>query len=258
MPGEKKDPDLHRRLAAEALGTGFLLVGIVGSRIAGARLMGGEKGLALIPHALAAGAILMVMIFLFEPISRAHFNPAVSLAQAIRGKLPWRELPLYVLVQLASGLAGTIIANAMFAEPLIGHGGHNGLAATQLLGEFIGTFGLLSVILGTGRVRPWSTPFAVGFYIMAATWFTPSTSFANPTVTFARVFTAGAAGVRPLTALCFIGMQLIGAIAATLLFRWLTPETRAETPEDDFARPEQLRHVWAPERREVPRSRERH
>jgi glycerol uptake facilitator-like aquaporin len=216
-------PDLRRRVAAEALGTAFLLAVVVGSGIMGDRLAGGNVAIALLANSTATGAGLVALILTFGPVSGAHFNPAVTLADASQGGLPWREVPVYVLAQLAGAFAGVAIAHVMFGEPLFAASTHARAGAAQLVSEAVATFGLLAVIWGCVRRRSSAVPFAVGAYIAAAYWFASSTSFANPAVTLARAATNTFAGIRPLDAPAFVVAQLVGAAAATAVFRWLVP-----------------------------------
>ena len=212
-----------RTLAAEALGTGFLLAAVVGSGIMGERLAGGNVAIALLANTLATGAMLVALILTFGPISGAHFNPAVTLADASQGGLPWREVPGYLAAQVAGAFAGVAAAHLMFGEPVFSASRHARSGGAQLLSEFIATFGLLCVIWGCARRRSSDVPFAVGAYITGAYWFTSSTSFANPVVTLARSASDTFAGIRPADVPGFIVAQLAGAGAATLLFRWLVP-----------------------------------
>jgi glycerol uptake facilitator-like aquaporin len=212
-----------RKLAAEAAGTAFLLAVVVGSGIMGERLAGGNVAIALMANAIATGAGLVAIILTFGPVSGAHLNPAVTLVDASQGAMAWRAALSYVTVQMASAVGGVILANVMFGEPAIAWSLHARSGSAQLLSEFVATFGLVSVIWGTVRSRPDAVPFAVGAYITAAYWFTPSTSFANPAVTVARAFTNTFAGIRPADVPPFIGAQVAGAMAATALFRWLVP-----------------------------------
>lgn len=212
--------NLTRRMAAEALGTALLLAVVVGSGIMGERLAGGNVAVALLANTLATAAGLIALILTFGPISGAHFNPAVTLAEALRGQVEWRVVPAYLLAQLSGAFAGVAAAHLMFELPLFFASQHQRTGAAQLFSEFIATFGLLAVIQSTSRTRPDSTPFAVAAYITAAYWFTASTSFANPAVTLARAATNTFAGIRPLDAPGFIAVQLLGAAAATLLLRW--------------------------------------
>lgn len=214
---------LARRLVAEALGTAFLLATVVGSGIMGERLAGGNVAIALLANTLATGAGLVALILAFGPISGAHFNPAVTLADASQGGIGWREVPGYLLAQVLGAFTGVACAHLMFGEPLFFASRHVRTGPAQWWSEFVATFGLLSVIWGCARRRAFAVPFAVGAYITAAYWFTASTSFANPAVTLARAASNTFAGIRPTDALAFIAAQLAGAVAATALFRWLVP-----------------------------------
>jgi glycerol uptake facilitator-like aquaporin len=216
-----------RRAVAEALGTAFLLTAVVGSGIMGERLAGGNVAVALLANTLATGAALVALILTFGPISGAHFNPAVTLADASQGGLAWRDVPVYIAAQILGAFAGVAAAHLMFSEPVFSASHHVRAGNTQLFSEFIATFGLLSVIWGCARLRSSAVPFAVGAYITAAYWFTASTSFSNPAVTMARAASDTFAGIRPVDAPGFIVAQLAGAMAATLLFGWLVP-TRAK------------------------------
>ncbi len=213
--------DLPRRLAAEALGTAFLLAVVVGSGIMGESLAGGNTAIALLGNTIATGAILAVLILIFGPLSGAHFNPAVTLAFTLRGELEKRTALAYIAVQLVGGLAGVLIAHAMFEEPLLQASLKMRTGPAQWLAEFVATFGLLATIFGCLRFRAAAVPYAVGLYITAGYWFTASTSFANPAVTVARSFTDTFSGIRPLDAPAFIVVQFVGAITATLVFAWL-------------------------------------
>jgi len=196
---------------------------IVGSGIMGEQLAGGNVAVALLANALATGAGLVAFILTFGPISGAHFNPAVTLAVASQGGLPWRDVPGYITAQVVGAFAGVAAAHAMFAQPLFFASRHARSGLPQLWSEFIATFGLLAVIWGCARRRPTAVPFVVAAYIIAAYWFTASTAFANPAVTLARAATDTFAGIRPMDAPGFIVAQLTGAAAATVLFRWLVP-----------------------------------
>jgi len=220
--------DLRRRLAAEGVGTALLLTAIVGSGIMGERLAGGNVAIALLANAIATGSALVALIMTFGPVSGAHFNPAVTLADAWQGGVSWREAPAYIAAQLGGGVAGVLLAHLMFGETLWQPSAHPRAGAAQLLSEFVATFGLLAVIWGCSRQRIESLPTAVGLYITGAYWFTASTSFANPAVTIARTLTNTFAGIRPGDAPGFIGAQLAGALMATLLLRWLVPARPAE------------------------------
>jgi glycerol uptake facilitator-like aquaporin len=214
---------LSRRLAAEAVGTALLLAAVVGSGIMGERLAGGSVGLALLANTVATGAALVALILTFGPISGAHFNPAVTLADASQGGLSWRDVPVYIVGQVVGAFAGVAAAHAMFEAPLFAASRHARSGWAQGFSEFVATFGLLAVIWGCARLRSSAVPFAVAAYITAAYWFTASTSFANPAVTLARSATDTFAGIRPADAPVFIVAQLLGAGAATALFRWLVP-----------------------------------
>ncbi len=216
-----------KRIVAELVGTAMLLAAVVGSGIMGERLCGGNVAVALLANTIATGAALVALILTFGPISGAHFNPAVTLADAAQGGLPWREVPGYVTGQVAGSLAGVWAAHAMFGERLFMVSTHARHGGAQMFSEFVATFGLLSVIGGCSRQRPAAVPFAVGAYITAAYWFTASTSFANPAVTFARAWTATFAGIAPVDVPAFIAAQLLGAAAAAALFRWLVPALSA-------------------------------
>jgi glycerol uptake facilitator-like aquaporin len=212
-----------RALAAEFTGSALLLAAVVGSGIMGERLANGNVAIALLANTLATGAALVALILTFGPISGAHFNPAVSLADASQGGLRWSEAGQYVLAQVCGALVGVALADAMFGEPVYAWSLHSRHGFAQMLSEATATFGLLSVIWGCARRRPDAVPFAVGAYITAAYWFTASTSFANPAVTLARSLTNTFAGIRPSDVPAFIVAQTIGASAATVLFRWLVP-----------------------------------
>ena len=212
---------LSRRLVAEALGTAFLLATVIGSGIMGERLAGGNAALALLGNTLPTGAILVVLILIFGPVSGAHFNPVVSGALALRGELPWRVAALYVAAQIVGALAGVLAAHAMFEVPLWQISAKARAGLPQAFAEFVATFGLLLTIFGClARTAP-ATPYAVGLYITAAYWFTASTSFANPAVTIARSFSDTFAGIAPAGVPAFIVAQIAGALAATALAGWL-------------------------------------
>jgi len=216
---------LSRRLAAEAVGTAYLLAAVVGSGIMGERLAGGNVAVALLANTLATGAALMALILTFGSISGAHFNPAVTLADASQGGLAWGEVPLYIGAQVAGAFGGVAAAHMMFETPLFFASRHARAGPAQVFSEFVATFGLLAVIWGCARLRSSAVPFAVAAYITAAYWFTASTSFANPAVTLARSATDTFAGIRPSDAPAFIVAQLLGAGSATALFCWLTPRS---------------------------------
>jgi glycerol uptake facilitator-like aquaporin len=214
---------LGRRLAAEAVGTALLLAAVVGSGIMGERLAGGNVAVALLANTVATGAALVALILTFGSISGAHFNPAVTLADASRGGLAWGDVVPYIVAQITGAFAGVAAAHVMFEAPLFFASRHARSGPAQMFSEFVATFGLLAVIWGCLRVRADAIPFAVAAYITAAYWFTASTSFANPAVTLARSATDTFAGIRPADAPAFIVAQLLGAGAATALFAWLTP-----------------------------------
>lgn len=224
-------PSLDRRVTAEALGTAFLLAAVVGSGIMGERLAGGNVAVALLANTLATGAALVALILTFGPISGAHFNPAVTLADAWLGGLAWTEVPLYVVAQVAGAFAGVAAAHGMFGLPLFFASQHARPGPAQMFSEFVATFGLLAVIWGCSRTRATVVPFVVAAYITAAYWFTASTSFANPAVTLARAASDTFAGIRPADAPGFIAAQLVGAAVATALFRWLVPALPAAAPD---------------------------
>jgi glycerol uptake facilitator-like aquaporin len=212
-----------RCLVAEFTGTAFLLAAVVGSGIMGERLSAGNVALALLVNTIATGAALVAILLAFGPISGAHLNPAVTLADAWQGGISWRRTPLYIAAQLAGALGGVALAHAMFGLPVYSVSVHARSGGAQLLSEFVATFGLFCVIWGCARQRPSAMPYAVGAYIMAAYWFTASTSFANPAVTLARCVSNTFAGIRPGDVAGFVAAQLAGAFAATLLFQWLVP-----------------------------------
>ena len=218
-------PTLARRLVAEALGTALLLSTVVGSGIMADRLAGGNVAIALLANTVATGAGLIALILTFGSVSGAHFNPAVTLTDASMGGLPWRDVPGYVVAQVAGAFGGVALAHVMFAHPLFAASRHARGTTGEIVSDFVATFGLLAVISGVSRRRADAVPYAVGAYITAAYWFTASTSFANPAVTLARAATDTFAGIRPADAPAFIVAQLAGAFAAAALFRWLVPPT---------------------------------
>jgi len=222
--------DLPRRMTSEAVGTAMLLATVIGSGIMGERLAGGNVAIALLANTIATGAALVALILTFGPISGSHFNPAVTLADASQGGMSWRDVPFYVASQVVGAFLGVAAAHVMFGEPVFFASRHTRSGAAQLFSEFIATFGLLSIIWGCVRRRSESVPFAVGAYITAAYWFTSSTSFANPAVTLARSASDTFAGIRPVDAPGFIVAQLLGAAAATALFRWLVPSLPKDAP----------------------------
>jgi glycerol uptake facilitator-like aquaporin len=230
-------PDQIRRLAAEGIGTAFLLMAIVGSGIMSERLMEGHAGLTLLVNSIATGAALAALIIVFAPISGAHLNPAVTLSFAMRRALPWAEAVLYLCAQCGSAIVGVAIANLMFQEEVLVAATTTREGFPQLLGEFIATFGLVLVIWGAKSRGALAVAPVVGCYITSAYWFTSSTSFANPAVTLARAATDTFAGIHPASVGAFVLAQGLGALAATVVFAWLTaspiPSVCAETAEID-------------------------
>jgi len=221
---------LSRRVVAEGVGTAFLLAAVVGSGIMAERLSGGNQAIALLANTVATGAVLVALILTFGSVSGAHFNPAVTVADASQGGLAWRDVPAYVAAQFAGAIIGVWTAHVMFQEPVFMFSLKARSGPAQLFSEFVATFGLLSVIWGCSRRRAAAVPFAVGAYITAAYWFTASTSFANPAVTFARALSDTFAGIRPADVPGFVVSQFAGALVATVLSRWLVPSVpeRAE------------------------------
>jgi len=212
---------LHRRLVAEALGTGFLLATVVGSGIMAETLAGGNLALALLGNTVATGAILAVLITLFGPLSGAHFNPAVTLVFLLRREIAPPMAALYVVVQVVSGIGGVMVAHVMFGHSLLEAAPHPRSGPGQWTGEFVATFGLVTTILATLRARPEAVAPMVGLFITAGYWFTSSTSFANPAVTVARAFTDSFSGIWAGHAPGFVLAQLAGALAAWRLMSWL-------------------------------------
>jgi len=222
---------LHVRVAAEFVGTAFLLMAVVGSGIMGERLSAGNVAVALLANTIATGAALVALILTFGPVSGAHLNPAVTLADASQRGIPWHEVPAYLMAQILGAYVGVICAHLMFGLPLFSSSRHARSGISQVFSEFIATFGLLSVIWGCSRLRSSVVPFAVGAYITAAYWFTASTSFANPAVALARAATDTFSGIRPIDVPAFVAAQLIGAAVATVLFRWLVPSLPKIAPD---------------------------
>jgi glycerol uptake facilitator-like aquaporin len=214
-------PSLAQRAAAEGLGTAFLLAAVVGSGIMAAKLAGGNGALALLCNTLPTGAILTVLILTFGPISGAHFNPAVSIAFALRGELPKSMLAVYIAAQVLGAIAGVWIAHLMFELPLWQFSATVRTGPGQWLAESVATFGLLLTIFGCVLRTPAAVPYAVGLYITSAYWFTASTSFANPAVTIARSLSDTFAGIAPAGVVAFVVAQLAGMLAAVMLSRWL-------------------------------------
>jgi glycerol uptake facilitator-like aquaporin len=212
-----------RKVIAETIASALLLAAIVGSGIMGERLSGGNVAIALLANTIATGATLVALILTFGPISGAHMNPVVTLADAWQQGLRWNEAAGYITGQIIGAVAGVAAAHLMFSEPLFSVSLKDRAGVAQIFSEFVATFGLLSVIWGCSRVRRESVPYAVGLYITGAYWFTASTSFANPAVTLARSLTNTFSGIRPVDAPWFVAAQFAGASTATLLFRWLLP-----------------------------------
>lgn len=219
-----------RRLLAEALGSAFLLATVVGSGIMAEKLAGGNVAIALIGNTLPTGAILVVLILIFGPLSGAHFNPAVSLAFALRGEFAWRDLAPYIAVQILGGILGVFAAHAMFDLPILQFSAHVRSGPAQWFAESVATFGLLLAIFGCVAKAPQAVPFAVGLYITAAYWFTASTSFANPAVTIARGLSDTFAGIAPSGVPAFIVAQIAGMLAAVAASRLLWPGENVKVP----------------------------
>ena len=222
---------LSRRLAAEFLGTGFLVAAVVGSGIMGERLARGDVAIALLANTLATGAALLALILMFLPISGAHFNPVVSMAEVVRGGMPKADTILYITAQVCGGIVGTACANLMFALPVLSISHHARTGAPQWFSEFVATFGLLLVIRVCARFSIEWLPLAVASYISAAYWFTASTSFANPAVTIARTLSDTFAGIRPADAPAFIAVQVAGGFAAVIFTEWLHIPSKAPANE---------------------------
>jgi len=210
-----------QKLGAEFIGTAGLLATVIGSGIMGEALAGGNVAIALLGNTIATGAMLVVLIWVFGPISGAHFNPAVTIAFALRGEISPRDSASYILVQVLGGLVGMIVAHLMFDLSLLQESTKVRTGLGKWAAEGVATFGLVATILGCLRARPDAVAMAVGLYITAGYWFTASTSFANPAVTVARSFTDTFSGIQPGDAPAFIGMQFAGAVLAVLVMRWL-------------------------------------
>lgn len=221
--------NIRARVAAEFVGTAFLLAAVVGSGITAERLSGGNNGLALLVNAVATGGALIAILLSLGPVSGAHLNPAVTIALAMQGRSAWCDVPPYLVAQVSGAVAGTALANAMFGFPALFFSTHARTGGAQFVAECVATFGLLAVIFGCLRANGAATPYAVAAYIVAAYLFTPSTSFANPAVTIARSMTNTFAGIRPADTAPFVAAQLIGASAATIFFSLLTPKDRLST-----------------------------
>lgn len=212
---------LSRKLAAEFLGTAGLLAIVVGSGIMGERLAGGNMAIALLGNSIATGTGLIVLIYGLGNISGAHFNPAVTLTEAVDGNITWTDTIWYGVVQTAGAIIGVVIANLMFEFPAINTSTKLRDGPAQFLGEFVATFGLIGVIRLGSKFHPKLVGSMVACYITAAYWFTSSTSFANPAVTIARSLSNTFAGIAPASVPMFIAAQLLGAITALLIFKWL-------------------------------------
>ncbi len=210
-----------RRVASETLGTAFLLMAVVGSGIMGERLALGNVAVALLANAVATGAMLTVLILTFGPVSGAHLNPVVTLAAASEGIIPWLEVPGYIAGQIVGAFTGVASAHLMFGLPLFFGSRHARSGPAQLWSEVVATCGLLLAIAGCSRSRPASVPWVVGAYIVAAYWFTASTSFANPAVTLARAASDTFSGIRPVDVPGFVAAQAVGAVVAVVISRWL-------------------------------------
>jgi len=228
--------DLRRQLIAEAIGTAFLLAAVIGSGIMAERLAGGSVGLALLCNTIPTGAILVVIILMFGPVSGAHFNPAVTFAFLLRREIAPGVAALFVCAPIAGGLAGTWIAHLMFDEPVLMLSAKLRTGTGQWAGETVATFGLVATILACLRFHKEAIPYAVGLYITSAYWFTSSTSFANPAVTIARSLSNTFAGILPGHAPAFIAAQLVGAVLATWLFGWLLRSSGATVPAKELRR----------------------
>ena len=218
---------LGARLTAEFIGTAFLVAAVVGSGVMGERLAGGNAAIALLANTIATGAALVALIATFGSISGAHFNPVVSLCCAIDGDLAWRDAGMYAVVQIVGGVVGAAIAHLMFGLAIVSLSPHERHGWSIVLSEFIATFGLLLVILGCSRFRPTMVPVTVGSYIVAAYWFTASTSFANPAVTIARSLSNTFAGIRPVDVPMFLVAQIAGGLAATFIFNCFKPHNQS-------------------------------
>lgn len=212
-----------QRLTAEALGTGMLVTTVVGSGIMAERLTD-DAALALLANTIPTGAILFVLITILGPISGAHFNPAVTLVAVLQRSVPWGLAGAYLLFQVAGGIAGTVLAHLMFDAPPLAMGDHVRSGGSQWLSEGVASFGLVMTILAGVRFKPLATPALIGAYIVAAYWFTASTSFANPAVTIARALTDTFSGIRVIDVPAFVAAQLAGALLALGLCSWLLPK----------------------------------
>ncbi len=232
MTASTSAPSLDRRLAAEAIGTAFLLAAVVGSGIMAEKLADGNVGLALLTNTIPTGAILIVLITMLGPISGAHFNPAVTLVFALRRDLGPAEAGLYVLAQILGGVLGVLAAHAMFDLPIWQFSSTERTGAGQWFAEAVATFGLVFTILATLKARPSAVATAVGLYITSAYWFTASTSFANPAVTIARGLSDTFAGILPAHVPGFVAALIVGALAALGLCAWLLADARPALKEE--------------------------
>lgn len=223
-----------RKLMAEAIGTGFLLATVVGSGIMAENLAGGNVAIALLGNTIPTGAILVVIILVFGPVSGAHFNPAVTLSFMIRREITAGHGGLYILVQIIGGVIGVLIAHLMFDMEVVQVSQKVRASEGQWISEGVATFGLVMTILGTLRARPTWVPVAVGLYITAAYWFTASTSFANPAVTLARSLSNTFAGIAPSGVTLFITAQIVGAVAATFVLGWMLEEAPLKQRSDEI------------------------
>jgi glycerol uptake facilitator-like aquaporin len=234
-----------RRFCAEAIGTALLLAAVVGSGIMGEQLAGGNVAIALLANSVATGAALIALILTFGPISGAHFNPVVTLADLLNGRMVWNEAAGYISAQIAGAFGGVAMANLMFAKPVFFASQHARSGSNLLLSEFVATFGLMAIIFGCARLSAAAVPYAVGLYITAAYWFTSSTSFANPAVTLARSASDTFAGIRFADVPAFVVAQLIGGLAAVQLFKWLIPAASTQEPQLLVPHPSDTKPVLA-------------
>jgi glycerol uptake facilitator-like aquaporin len=223
-------PSLGRRLFSEWLGTAFLLAAVVGSGIMAQKLAGGNIALTLLCNTIPTGAILIVLILIFGPLSGAHFNPAVTLAFAWRSELSWKIAAAYIAAQIVGGIVGVWAAHLMFELPLWQFSITQRTGAGQWLAEGVASFGLLLTIFGCAARTPAAIPYAVGLYITAAYWFTASTSFANPAVTIARSLSDTFAGIAPSGVIAFIAAQLLGMVTAVVVSDWLWVNDPGDLP----------------------------
>lgn len=221
------EPDLARRLAAEAIGSFFLFAGVLGSGVMAETLSGGNIGIALLANTIATGAILYVLIAMLGPYSGAHFNPAVTLAFALRREFLWRDVLPYALVQIVGGVLGAFAVHLMFDLPILQLATKAREGTGQLAAEAIASFGLIFTIIVTLRRLPASVPASVALYISAAYWFTSSTSFANPAITLVRSLSDTFAGIAPADVPGFIAAQIVGMLLAVVAGGWLTADPPA-------------------------------